>query len=278
MRWRLSVVMVGVLAAAVAPGAQRPPARAQTAGTMALFIEAVRGYDVTTIRRTFPAYNQGLFATLFGAGEPIPLASPEYRALFSEQIVTTPAGQELDVGHVITGIEAGTALPPAARLAQATTGCSMIAAVTWSGDVGKALHDYLIDPVRGAPASYYDAEANPADLLGDVDGWVLGAEAAGVPVDVAALLESAYLNGDLEATRFRRFGAQVGGADGGALSDAARARVRDEITCFARAFATFTGSGITAERIAAESPYFVERFTRYIEDGLAREASPTPNP
>lgn len=32
-----------------------------------VFIEAVRGYDVATIRRTFPAYNQGLFALLFGA-------------------------------------------------------------------------------------------------------------------------------------------------------------------------------------------------------------------
>lgn len=266
-RWRLPAMAV---LCAILLGAGRPAVQAQGAPSLGTFIDVVRGYDVTTIRRTFPAYNQGLFQTLFGAGPGIPLASDEQRALFTEQLVTTPAGQALDIGHVITGLEAATALPPAARAAQAATGCAMTAAVTWSGDVGKALHDYLADPdaARRGPAFYFDREASPEDLLGDVDGWVLGIQAAGAPVDVAALLEDAYLSGDLESTRFHRFAGALGGTGGTALSDAARARAGDEIRCFARALATFTRSGVTGAAIEAEAGYFVERFIAFVEAGL----------
>src|SRR5688572_10841339 len=109
-----ALVPLAVLAALLMQDRARVLAQPETP-TLAQFIEIVRGYDVTTIRRTFPAYNQELFATLFGAGEPIPLATDAQRALFTNQIVLTPAGHRIDVGHVVTGLEAATAATPTSR-------------------------------------------------------------------------------------------------------------------------------------------------------------------
>src|SRR3712207_1695132 len=79
------------------------------------FIAVVRGHDVATIRRTFPAYNTGVFERIFGAGTPIPLTTERQQRIFTEQLVRTPAGVVLDIGHVATGIEAAAPLPPVAR-------------------------------------------------------------------------------------------------------------------------------------------------------------------
>lgn len=260
--------------AVVVLGMRRPgAASAQPQESFALtdFIVAVRGNDVTTIRRSFPEYNQGVFETVFGAGPGIALANVDQALMFITRLARTPAGVNLDVGHVITGLEAATAPTPASRAVEQATGCAMTAAVTWSGDVGTALYDYLVESGAGDPTPVYDREAPPEDLIGDVDGWVLGTESGGVPVDVAALLEGAYLTGDLEATRFRRFAATLGGTDGPRLSDAARTRAADEIRCFARALAALGGTDVSAGAIADASPYFVDRFIQFIEDGLAAE-------
>lgn len=242
---------------------------------LADFIETVRGYDVATIRRTFPAYNQGLFQMIFGAGVPIPLETDAQKLLFEEQLVTTPAGTVLDIGHVITGIEAATALTRVGRLVEQQTGCSMIAAVTWSGDVGKALHDSLAEPDRGDSMFFFDHEASDEDLLGDVDGYVLGSLASGAPVDVADVLTRAYVTGGpggtLDDRRFAAFARSVSRTDDAALSPAAREMIGREITCFAGALASFGRTGITRDAIVAAAPYFVDRFIQFIEDGLARE-------
>ena len=265
---RLAAVMVlGLVAAGAAPIA----GRAQVAPPLASFVDTVRGYDVTTIRRTFPAYNQGLFEMVFGAGPGIPLTTPAQEDLFSHQVVVTPAGQMLDVGHVITGLEAATAPTPTSRAIEQTSGCSMLAAVTWSGDVGKALHDYLADGGQGDPAAYFAREAPPEDLLGDVDGWVMGTESTGMQIDVADVLTTAYLAGDLESARFHRFAASLGGADKQGLTDAARQRIGDEIRCFAGALAALERTGVTPEAITAASPAFVDRLIAYVENGLAAE-------
>jgi hypothetical protein len=242
---------------------------------LADFIEIVRGYDVATIRRTFPAYNQGLFRMIFGAGDPIPLTSDAQKLLFEEQLVTTPAGTVLDIGHVITGIEAATALTPVGRLVEQQTGCSMLAAVTWSGDVGKALHDSLAEPDRGNAEFFFSHEASDEDLYGDIDGHVLGYLTGGTAGDVAQMLADVYIPDGagltLDAERFQVFLHALGAGGAGTLTATGKAMIAREITCFAGALATFGRTGVTRDAIAAAAPYFVDRFIQFIEDGLARE-------
>jgi hypothetical protein len=267
-----ALVPLAVLVALLMQDHSRVRAQPETP-TLAQFIEIVRGYDVTTVRRTFAAYNQGLFATLFGAGEPIPLSSDEQRALFTNQIVLTSAGHRIDIGHVITGLEAATAATPTSRTVEMVSGCIMVGSVTWSGDVGQALHDYI--RAGGTdPTPFFDAEASVEDLLGDVDGWTLAMRSGGATLDVADYLEQAYLHAQpsLDANRFRAFAISLDeNTDGSVLSELARAIIAREITCFARAIAALTSSGITAAAIEQAAPYFVDRFIRFVEEGLAEE-------
>lgn len=273
---RLALLLAVLLVAvswdrpSVQAGPETPP--------IARFIEIVRGYDVTTIRRTFPAYNQGLFATLFGAGDPIPLTTDEQRALFANQVVVTPAGRRIDIGHVITGLEAATAATPTSRTVEMVTGCSMVGSVTWSGDVGQALHDYLRAGGTDNPAPFYDAEASEEDLLGDLDGWTFAMHTGGAAVDVADYLEQAYLRArpGADTSRFRAFALSLDQTtDRSVLSEQARAMIAREITCFARAIATLSNSGVTVASIEQNAPYFVDRFTTFIEEGLAGEMRET---
>src|SRR5262249_14508784 len=117
---------VALIAQAVIPFARGATAHAQETDTptMQRFIELVRGYDVATVRRTFPAYNTGIFERVFGSGAPISLISAADEALFQNQVVLTPAGRVIDVGHVVTGLEAGGPLPSRARAVQSARGCS----------------------------------------------------------------------------------------------------------------------------------------------------------
>lgn len=232
--------------------------------TIADVIAIVRGYDVATVRRTFPAYNTGLFEQVFGRGEPIPLTTPQAITLFTEQTVRTPAGVVIDIGHVVTGLEAAAPLPPMARAVESATGCSMRAAVTWSGDVGQALADFVLAGAAD-PAPFYEEHAPPEDLLGDIDGFVLGALYGGPAIDVADVLRRAYLDGDLEATRFRRFVALLG--------DDPRATAAREITCYTAAFARLTGAQIDPVRLMEAAPYFVDRFMSFLDVGLSQEGA-----
>jgi hypothetical protein len=139
----------------------------------------------------------------------------------------------------------------------------MRAAVTWSGDVGQALVDYLLAGAAGDPAAFYDAGASPPDLYGDIDGYLLGTGLAAHGGDVAALLTSAYVTGDLETTRFSRFLA--------ALGDDPRATATREITCYARAFAGLSGQSLDPAALAEAAPYFIGRFLAFVEDGARGE-------
>jgi len=226
------------------------------------FIAVVHGYDVATIRRTFPAYNVGLFEQVFGSGTPIPLGTARARRIFTEQLVRTPAGHVIDIGHVVTGLEAVAPLPPMARAVESAGGCSLRAGVTWSGDVGQALADFVLAGARD-PAPLYEEHAPPEDLLGDIDGYVLGAEFTGPSIDVADVLTRTYLQGDLEATRFRRFVALLG--------DDPHATAAREVTCYTRAFALLTGARIDPVHLAEAAPYFIDRFMAFVEDGLQAE-------
>ncbi len=230
------------------------------------FIALVRGYDVATVRRTFPAYNAGLFELVFGSGATIPLTDEREQAVFRDQLVLTPAGVVLDIGHVVTGIEAGAPLPPAARAIESNLGCQMRAAVTWSGDLGQALIDYLASGATG-PAPFYAAGASDEDLFGDIDGYLLGADNAGPAPDVAAILTSAYLESDFEATRFSRFLA--------ALGDDPAAFIGREVACYAAAFARLSGMPLELDRAREAAPYFVGRFLAFLRDGAAAERAPT---
>ena len=255
------------------------PAATQDIPPLSRFVELIRGYDAATVRRTFPAYNQGLFATLFGPGPGIPLTTDEETSLFSQQLVVTPAEFVIDIGHVITGIEAGGNLPIAARLAQQQTGCQLVAAVTWSGDVGAALYAYLAEGRIADPGVYLQREAPVEDLLGDLDGWLLG-RSGPVGVDAGALLEREYGNPTFEATRFQRFVRALSASSDSSsppVADAARDAVTREVTCFARALAMFSGSGVDAATIVAGAPPFVDGLLAFLRNGLSREL-PQPQP
>jgi hypothetical protein len=227
-------------------------------------IAVVRGHDVATVRRTFPAYNVGLFERVFGSGTPILLSTAREQRIFTEQLVRTPAGFVIDIGHVVTGLEAAAPLPPMARAVESAGGCSLRASVTWSGDVGQALADFVLAGAQD-PAPFYEDHAPPEDLLGDIDGFVLGAEFVGSSIDVADVLTRAYLSGDLEATRFHRFVALLG--------DDPRAAAAREITCYTRAFALLTGVQIDPAALTAAAPYFIDRFIAFVEDGLRAETA-----
>ena len=255
----VALLLVGGFGPAEARAEDDPPA-------MEEFIAIVRGYDAATVRRTFPAYNDGMFQQVFGGGPTIALATEREHAIFANQFVRTPAGHTLDVGHVVTGLEAAGPLPVTARAVAATTGCSLRAAVTWSGDVGQALVDFLLAAGDDDSAAFFDAGASPEDLIGDIDGYVLGAASLGQSVDTGEVLAAAYLGGDLEATRFRRFVALLG-------SDPVAAAGR-EIVCYAYAFSRLAGAQIDPQRIAEAAPHFVERFWTFVQAGLATEPEP----
>jgi hypothetical protein len=225
------------------------------------FIALVRGYDVATVRRTFPAYNTGLFERVFGAGTPIPLTEEHDRTLFEQQLVRTPAGVVLDVGHVVTGLEAAAPLPPMARQLEMLSGCQMRAAVTWSGDVGEALALFVLSGETD-PAPFFDRSAPAEDLYGNVDGYVLGAE-FGPEIDVAAVLTYAYLESVYEAHRFARFWSSLG--------DDPAAFAARQILCFAGSYAVLTGQQVDRARLVEAAPYFVARFLEFVHAGLAAE-------
>ena len=231
--------------------------------TIEELIAVTRGYDVATVRRTFPAYNTGLFERVFGAGTPIPLATERERAIFAEQLVRTPAGVVLDIGHVVTGLEAAAPLPPTARQLEMLSGCSMRASVTCSGDVGQGLIDYVLTPDAIDPATFYERNASDEDLYGDIDGYVLGAEFGGPAIDVADVLTRAYLESDHESSRFRRFMALLG--------DDPEAFAARQIVCYARSFAQLTGAPVDTARLADATPYFVGLFIAFLQEGMHLE-------
>jgi hypothetical protein len=262
---RLSVSLLALVMLCAAGRPVSQAARAQQAPpSVESFIALARGYDVATIRRTFPAYNTGLFRLVFGSGTPIPLADEESLALFQDQRVRTPAGVTLDIGHVVTGIEAAAPLPSVARQIEASTGCQMRAAVTWSGDVGQALSDFVASGATD-PEPFYNSNAPAEDLLGDVDGYLLGAEFGGPSPDVAAILTRAYLESDFEATRFSRFVALLG--------DDPAAFVARQVGCYATAFAALSGSPVDPDAIRQAVPYFVGRFLDFVREGARQESA-----
>jgi hypothetical protein len=263
---RRLLLLLTLISGLLSLSAAAPVASADDDGTPTIeeFIALVRGYDVATIRRTFPAYNTGLFERVFGAGTPIPLTEEHDRAIFEHQIVRTPAGVVLDVGHVVTGLEAAAPLPPMARQLEMLSGCQMRVAVTWSGDVGEALALFVLSG-ESDPAPFFDRSAPSEDLYGNIDGYALGAE-SGPEFDVAAVLTHAYLESDYEDLRFTRFWSVLG-------EDPA-AFAAQQILCFAGSYAVLTGQQINRARLVEAAPYFLGRFLEFIQTGLATESIP----
>ncbi len=234
--------------------------------TIEEFIAVVRGYDIATIRRTFPAYNAGVFERIFGAGTPIPLTTNRQRALLAEQLVRTPAGVVLDIGHVVTGLEATAPLPPVARALEMMSGCQIRASVTWSGDVGEALLLFAASE-QGDPAPFYDRSAPLEDLYGDIDGYVFGAAFGGPSIDTADVLTRMYLQSDYESQRFSRFVAVLG--------DNAEEFAARQIVCFARSYAALTSTPVDPARLMEAAPYFVDRFWSFVSAGVEAEMAGT---
>ncbi len=160
-------------------------------------------------------------------------------------------------------MEAAAPLPPAARQIEMLSGCSMRGFVTWSGDVGQGLIDFVLAAGATDPSGFYEANAPEEDLYGDIDGYLLGAEFGGTAIDVADVLTSAYLASDHESTRFRRFAALLG--------DDPEAFAAREIVCYARSFALLAGAPLDAARLTEAAPYFVARFMAFLHAGLHAE-------
>lgn len=123
--------------------------------------------------------------------------------------------------------------------------------------------DFLRAPGATDPAPFYEGNAPPEDLLGDLDGYTLSVELGCPDIDVADVLTRAYLESDYEAHRFRRFLALLG--------DDPEAFVTRQVVCYARSFALLTGVPVESDRLNAAAPYFVGRFMTFLQAGLQAE-------
>ncbi len=265
MRWLALLALLLTVLVALPPREARAD-RDEDYPTVEEFIAVVRGYDIATIRRTFPAYNTGVFERIFGAGTPIPLTTDREGTIFAEQLVRTPAGLVLDIGHVVTGLEAAAPLPPVARALEMMSGCQMRASVIWSGDVGEALLFFAASG-QSDPAPFYERSAPLEDLYGNIDGFVFGAEFGGPSIDTADVLTRMYLQSDYESQRFSRFVA--------ALGDNAEEFAARQIVCFARSYAALTSTPVDPARLMEAAPYFVDRFWSFVTAGVEAETAGT---
>lgn len=221
-----------------------------------------------------------------------PVAMSDLAALRDHAVVTGPSGEAIDIGHILTGVDSYNFPHVSGTFAKG--GIEGPAAASWGGDVGSALAKWAVDGVPGdqSKQDFYNLLANPADMLGDVDGLAL---AHGPNL---SLPPSASLSRRLEAfyqtapdtgpkQRYHQFcrGAHFTLA-GNVLDDASRARIKEQVTRFAHAFnhkgkvldPLGFGRGVqppgyetSTQRIDREAGWFANRFIAWIHQGLASE-------
>jgi len=211
-------------------------------------------------------------------------------------------GANVDMGHVLTGIEGSRRQKPASVLPPVRSAAGTEAFVTWAGDLGSALEQYAETAVSGARGDlkyYLGQKAGAEDLLGHIDGINIGA----VYDENKSLAEN--LRDYYRATPFRRFHNFLGNArndDGTALFRLARSTpplldrtgrlpISAKIAIFARGLAfkhnvasrlpqpkatrltDMLQEGPTkAGPASAEMEAVVEYFLSFLENGLARES------
>jgi hypothetical protein len=212
-------------------------------------------------------------------------------------------GVTVDMGHVLTGIEGSRRQKPDSSLPYIPSAAITEAFVTWAGDLGSALAQYAEVTASGGSADLrrlLQAKAGAADLFGDIDGINIG-----VLYD-----ENKSLADNLRAyyyakpfRRFRDFLTDLRDDNGSpllrlarqnppALDRARRLSISSKIAIFARALALKhlksnalpqaqmvrlmgmlkegPALGVSASK---EMEMVVEYFFKFLESGLAKEAS-----
>ncbi len=222
-----------------------------------------------------------------------PVAMADIAALRRTQTVAAPGG-DVDIGHVLTGVDSMNFPNVAGIFARHNT--SGPAAATWSGDVGSALVNYATDATLNDDSDetrehFYQSYAGRDDMFGDYDGIVL-ADLSSLPDDapLSQRLRTYYITDAAQGVqrRFHNF-CQVSGftVSNGRLDDAARTYIREQIERFANAFnvegiitdAFILQGGYSPEvweitsmhRIASNLDWFVNRFIQEVEAGLSSE-------
>jgi hypothetical protein len=116
-----------------------------------------------------------------------------YEALQGSQDITVPGGRQVDVGHLMIGLNSRTRTTSFATTFLAAGGATGLAAVTWVGDLGGATARLAIDRTtnpRATEAPYFTGNdyGAPSNLEGDVAASVLdGTSGGGVtPFSVSA--------------------------------------------------------------------------------------------
>jgi hypothetical protein len=222
-----------------------------------------------------------------------PVAMADVAAIRHTQVVTTTAGESVDIGHILTGVDSFN-FPGVAGIF-AAQGMEGPTAATWSGDVGSALANWANDaPLSDASAAtklqYYDRYASRSDMLGDVDalavahGPNLNLPASAPPSQrLEAFYQTTPATGQNQ--RFHNFcRASHFNLQNNSLDADAQARIRDQIVRFARGF-NVTGAAVSGiiiatggniedssmGRIERDVGWFADHFVAWVNAGLAGE-------
>lgn len=260
---------------------------------------------------------------------PTELAVPEVALLFyvddrdrrQPKRVRLPSGELIEPGHVFAGIDA--VLHPDAGWQMDLFGVEAVPGSTWAGDIGSALAACLMyvsyDSTECTPGDslveqYLNSYANPAELLADLDGDILGqamvvsglGDLFGFPIEgdspsVHDLLQIYYAGvapSDRSIPlprsnrRFHEF-VSVNGLEltsAGDLAPSAISFIREHVDSFAEAY--FLGemrekfgwdflampSLVSFESVDAGPLHFTMAFVDFLNQGLASErAAEVPN-
>ena len=242
-------------------------------------------------------YARGIFRQYLGeypsitpGGSLTPVDVGLLRGLYN---VSTAQGT-LDIGHVLTGIEAKVraSMPGRGGL---TTRLPIREpdpgpALTWAGDVGSALAHWILRdrPVHSRWDQYYDEEyASEDDLLADIDAIALSARAprsvfitrqirGGALSDI---LEGYYITGAQTGVsqRFTNFCSASGFGStvhDNKLTDAAISDIKEQIRNFAWWFLRHRQLDEPASPTSIPDDdlnNFSNKFVRFVEGGLAQE-------
>jgi hypothetical protein len=210
-------------------------------------------------------------------------------------------GEAVDIGHVLCGIEGSPFQDPRHDQSgpfSVIDAPTRLRLVTWAGDLGKALHEYIKEFLKvleaGEPlnlADFLKEEAGRPDLIGDIDGINIGA-VYDSRRSLAANLNAYY--GTESRRRYRRFIERSRSASGAALfplipgsnppklADAARRHIAEQVLAFQSGLSLFKNYPATLDskkrrlyadiirQDSAEVTLVVDNFVEFLEDGLAR--------
>ena len=288
-------------------GSARPTALRTVADFIAIVRRVEGAYNEdwrrTVVRLRKVYYSGGNWPQMIAGRENVAPLAPR-GALTASDIaalrkapVLTHNGAAIDVGHVLTGLDAANH-PQTAGLVN-LAGIKSKAGSTWSGDVGSAVAHYIHDgrnpKLRGKGLNaYYDSYFSAADKLGDLDGLALSKAPAATSGGgkLSGRLTAYYGAKGGHKKRFTLFAQAAGFShSGGRLDAASRRLIFSQVNNFAQAFFFKLCKDTAGEEVAKSgraTPPLRQiirlalwksavlrasvRFMRWVEAGLASEA------